>query len=408
MNNSVSVTQLNEYIKSIFDHEELLLNISVHGEVGNCNISGGYMYFNIKDEGGILPCVFFGLQYKDIIKSGEQVLLTGRVSYYAKGGKLSFNVTKAVPYGKGLLYQQFIELKNKLEGLGYFNLERKKQILYHVKRIGVVSSETGAVIQDIINVTTRRNNSVDIVLYPVKVQGVGAEQEIANGINFFSNYEKVDVVIVARGGGSFEDLMPFNTEVVATAAYNCNKPLISAVGHETDFTIIDFVSDLRAPTPSAAAELAVFDKQKELDYFKQSILKLNNLIQNKFTYLKNELESKIIRLANSYDFYLKRSEQHLKYKTQSLIGVYENLLIRKENKIKLFDTTLQTLNPKQLASRGYAKLSFNGAKIKSITETNISDIITINLIDGTLDAEIKYKKEIKWTTKRTQKNWKKL
>lgn len=407
MNNSVSVSQLNEYIKSIFDHEEMLYNISVHGEVGSCNISGGYMYFNIKDEGSVLPCVFFGLDYRDVIKSGEQVLLTGRVSYYAKGGKLSFNVTKAVPYGKGLLYQQFIELKNKLEQKGYFASENKKQIPYYSKRIGVVSSETGAVIQDIINVTTRRNNSVDIVLYPVKVQGVGAEIEISKGIDFFSNYDKVDVVIVARGGGSFEDLMPFNTEIVATAAFNCSKPLISAVGHETDFTIIDFVSDLRAPTPSAAAELAVFDKSKEIKLIEQSVKTLFGLMENRHNTLYQNLSSNLLRLSNSYDYYIKSSEQNLKYQFNSLLVNFERNLDCRENQISLCEKSLNNLNPESITKRGFAKISYKGNYLSSVKSLAVDNEVSIEFIDGSVDSKVTAVEEKKWVTKRMQKNLKK-
>ena len=388
MNNSVSVSQLNEYIKSIFDHEELLYNISVFGEVGTCSISGNYMYFNIKDEGGILPCVFFGLDYKDIIKVGEQVLLTGRVSYYAKGGKLSFNVTKAVPYGKGLLYNQFIELKNKLEKLGYFSSENKKMIPKMVKRIGVVSSETGAVIQDIINVTTRRNDSIDIVLYPVKVQGVGAEKEIAHAIDFFSTYDKVDIVIVARGGGSFEDLMPFNTEQVAIAAFNCSKPIISAVGHETDFTIIDFVADLRAPTPSAAAELAVFDKESEIRYIRECLKRIVNKSIDITDRAEKNLFNDLLRITNSYDFYIKQSEQEITYSAKKLVDLYEKNTDKLENNLLIYMNTLKNLNPKNITNRGFAKISLNGKSITSINELNNKDKIDIELIDGGLTAEV--------------------
>ena len=215
--NYISVSQLNSYIKGIFDAEVMLQNICVYGEVGSFNISGGNAYFNLKDENGMLACVLFGAYNHDTPKIGDMVLVRGSMSYYSKGGRLSFNAVSIMPYGKGLLYEKFLKLKAELELKGYFASSRKKEIPQFVRRIGVVTSPTGAVIKDIIDVTNRRNDGIDIVLFPVKVQGVGADREIANGINFFSNYPAVDVIIVARGGGSMEDLEPFNTDIVATA-----------------------------------------------------------------------------------------------------------------------------------------------------------------------------------------------
>ena len=267
----LSIAQINSYIKKIFEAEVLLQNIYVYGEISSYNVSNGIAYFNLKDESNLLSCVLFGANKFVAPSVGDMVLVRGSVSYYAKGGRLSFQATHIEPYGKGLLYEQFIQLKNKLEQQGYFDLERKKPIPKRVRKIGVVTSATGAVIQDIVNVSVRRNDGVSIVLYPVKVQGVGAENEIAKGIAFFNDYEDVDCVIVARGGGSLEDLQPFNTELVANATFACNKPIVSAVGHETDFTIIDFVSDLRAPTPSAAAELVVNDKLDDIRFFSNQI-----------------------------------------------------------------------------------------------------------------------------------------
>ena len=274
----LSISQVNNYIKNIFEAEVMLQNICVFGEVSSYKISNGIAYFNLQDENGLLPCVLFGANRFDVPNVGDMVLVVGSVSYYAKGGKLSFNATHIAPYGKGLLYEKFLKLKEELESRGYFNLDHKKPLPERVNRIGVVTSATGAVIQDIIDVTHRRNKGVDIVLYPVKVQGIGAEVEIAKGINFFSEYPNVDVVIVARGGGSLEDLQPFNTELVAEATYNCLKPIVSAVGHETDTTIIDFVSDLRAPTPSAAAELVVNKISDDLKLISNCVSKIENYV----------------------------------------------------------------------------------------------------------------------------------
>ena len=294
----ISVSQLNTYIRNIFEAEIMLQNIFVYGEVSSYNISNGIAYFNLKDEAGMLSCVLFGANNFDSPKIGDMVLVRGSMNYYAKGGKLSFNATSIMPYGKGQLYEKFLQLKAKLESKGYFAPEIKKLIPKKVKRIGVVTSPTGAVIRDIIDVTHRRNDTLDIVLYPVKVQGVGADSDIARGINFFSRYDNVDVVIVARGGGSIEDLEPFNSEIVADAAYACNKPLVSAVGHETDFTIIDFVADLRAPTPSAAAELVAWDKYLELEKINKFIYNMDKEIKNRLSIIGKDIDISMQKIDN--------------------------------------------------------------------------------------------------------------
>ena len=266
---AISVTQISTYFKQIFDAEELLQNISVFGEVSDFSLSRGVAYFSLKDENALLSCVCFGADNLVSVRNGDKVIVRGTPKYYVKGGKLNFNVNKIAPFGTGNLFEQFLKLKQDLENEGLFDDKNKKTISpQNIKRIGVVTSETGAVIQDIINVVTRRNPFVDIVLYPVKVQGYNAELDIVKGINFFSDYPNVNAIIVARGGGSLEDLKPFNSEIVARAVFACTKPLISAVGHETDFTIIDFVSDLRAPTPSVAAELIT----ENVAYKKQNLI----------------------------------------------------------------------------------------------------------------------------------------
>ena len=258
--NALSVTKFNSIVRDIFNSEELLHNIQIVGEVFGVSRAKSAVYFSLKDEESSLPCVTFNSFLFENVKEGDLVTITGSPNFYVKGGRFNFVTYNITLAGQGLLYQRFVELKNKLEREGLFSAEHKKLMPHKIKRIGVVTSKDGAVIEDIKNVAWRRNPSVEIVLYPCKVQGIGAEKEIVDGINFFSNYDKVDAVIVARGGGSLEDLSAYNTEMVARAVFNSNKFLVSAVGHEVDFTIIDFVSDLRAPTPSAAAELLTEDR----------------------------------------------------------------------------------------------------------------------------------------------------
>ena len=386
-NTYLSVTQINSYIKAIFDAEVMLQNICVFGEVSSYNVSGGNAYFNLKDESGMIPCVLFGANKFDTPKIGDMVLVSGSMNYYAKGGRLSFNAYSIMPYGRGLLYEKFLKLKTELEERGYFDIERKKPIPDYVKRIGVVSSDTGAVIHDIINVTTRRNDCVDIVLYPVKVQGVGAEQEISAGIDFFSNYDKVDVIIVARGGGSLEDLEPFNSEVVANAVFRCKKPLVSAVGHETDFTIIDFVADLRAPTPSAAAELVVWDKALKVEKVYSEMHK----IDNKFNLCVVNNTNKVLGLVEGYERDVLRLLDKFKAKievsTLKLQNI-DNLINNKINAVDRLDFNIRKLNPQNIAKMGYSKILKGSSVVVSINDLNDDDVVGLSLIDGMIKAKV--------------------
>lgn len=389
MENCVSVAQLNKYIKNIFDSEIMLQNISVFGEVGSYTISNGIAYFNLKDEENLLSCVLFGASKFDAPKLGDMILVTGSMNYYAKGGRLSFNATKIMPYGKGLLYEKFLQLKDALEKKGYFDLNRKKGIPERVRRIGVVSSPTGAVIQDIIDVTTRRNDSIDIVLYPVKVQGVGAEFEIAKGIDFFSEYDNIDVIIVARGGGSLEDLQPFNTEVVADAVFRCKKPLVSGVGHETDFTIIDFVADLRAPTPSAAAELVAWRKDLLENEILDSLTQMEkyiNYISN--TYL-NSVEMMLLKIQNNLSSKIQNQVSQIDKSNSIMQNMIDVKILKYENSVEKYLSTLGALNPNNLLLKGYTKIVSNGHLIKSKNDVNVGDNIQFVLIDGKVQSEVK-------------------
>ena len=388
MSNMISVTQLNSYIKGIFDAEQMLHNICVYGEVSGYKISNGIAYFNIKEGDNLLPCVLFGATKFPEPNMGDLVLLTGSVSYWAKGGRLSFNATKIEPYGKGLLYQQFLELKNKLELKGYFDKSKKKIIPPYVKRIGVVTSATGAVIQDIIDVTTRRNDTIDIVLYPVKVQGVGAEIEIANGINFFSEYKDVDVVIVARGGGSLEDLQPFNTEIVADATYACHKPIVSAVGHETDYTIIDFVSDLRAPTPSAAAELVAWSKKDTIDDIYKLVLRMEKSLNNSINNTSNIIARDIQKIEHKLQTRISEGINQVKLSCNKINYEIDKKVNNFENNIKLYEHSLVKLNPYNLLNRGYTKIEFDGKIINSVTDLNKDNEIHLRMKDGRISANV--------------------
>lgn len=361
----LSVGQVNNYIKNIFEAEVMLQNICIFGEVSSYKISNNIAYFNLTDDTGLISCVLFNASRFDVPNIGDMILAVGSVSYYAKGGKLSFNANHIAPYGKGLLYEKFLKLKAELEQKGYFDLSHKKPLPERVKRIGVVSSSTGAVIQDIINVTTRRNPTVDIVLYPVKVQGVGAEDDIAKGINFFSGYDKVDVVIVARGGGSAEDLQPFNTEIVANATYNCKKPIVSAVGHETDFTIIDFVSDLRAPTPSAAAECVVNDIVDDYNLIDSYTDTFYNNIIDRIENLQNLCDNSINKICYVSSNIIAKNENKINELTTKIKHSVDSKLLNLESNINLLNNKLEYLNPMTALNKGYVKVEENNVVINT-------------------------------------------
>ena len=383
----ITVSQLSTYVKQIFDSEELLHGISVVGEISGWSIVRGTAYFTLKDESSALSCVCFTAERFADFKNGDSVMLIGSVNYYIKSGKLNFNVAKIERYGESVLYQQFLELKAKLESKGYFSDEHKIPIPKEIKRIGVVSSEGGAVIQDIINVRTRRNPSIDIVLYPVKVQGIGAENEIAKGIEFLDNYN-VDVIVVARGGGSFEDLQPFNTEIVANATFNCKKPIVSAVGHETDFTIIDFCSDLRAPTPSAAAELLCVD----LSIRKTNILKLTqSFILNLQRYLNFKVDCFNIltqNLARNYSYINENTENSFNVLIKDFLKCSALFIDRQENNLQRKAEILYKLNPEEVLKLGYAFVKSGEFAINTVKDIKVNDELEIRLKDGFVTATV--------------------
>ncbi len=384
---AISVTKLNTIIKQIFDAEELLHNIPVVGEVFGVNITRNVLYFSLKDSDSTLPCVCFYPNYFDLVKEGDKVIVTGSPNYYVKGGRLNFNVNKVESAGQGKLYEEFLKLKEKLQSEGLFDASHKKKLPSVIKRIGVITSREGAVIQDIKNVAWRRNPTVDIVLYNTRVQGVNAESEIARAIENFSHYENIDVIVVARGGGSLEDLWAYNTEAVARATYNCQKPIISAVGHETDFTIIDFVSDLRAPTPSAAAELLTFNLQEKK-------ANAQMLFDSFYKVCKNYLNSKInqynitkLRLASISENLLSYEQNRVFNLKNQLIKNYSDFINQKYYETGLIETTLNKINPTNVLKQGYAKLEQNKKAVNKLDDLDRNQAFTINFIDGRVDAK---------------------
>ena len=388
---ALSVTELSNYVTNIFEAEELLHYLKVYGEVSGVSFVRGNIYFNLKDENSILSCILFGATSCPI-KDGDEVMLTGGLKYYAKGGKLNFYATTITPYGSGMLYQKFLELKNKLELDGVFDQKYKKKLPKKINTIGVVSSPTGAVIHDIQTVSHRRNPSLNIIIYPARVQGEGAEKTIIDGIKYFDKREDVDVIVIARGGGSIEDLAPFNTESLAREIIKLKKPVVSSVGHETDFTICDFASSIRAATPSEAAELLsenVFEKMKDVVYnLTNAYYKTCNIIDEKYTlYDKNLLKMNAL-IDNKI----------LKKKTSFLKGfnrlILFNPLDKVQNNLILCQNSLERLNPNSVLSRGWAKVLKKNKTVKNAKDINVGDKIEVQMLGGSLGVEVK-NKEIK-------------
>ncbi|MBQ5851084.1 MAG: exodeoxyribonuclease VII large subunit, partial [Lachnospiraceae bacterium] len=292
MHNVYTVAQVNSYIKNMFTQDFMLRSIMVKGEVSNCKYhSSGHIYFTLKDSKGIISCVMFagnrgGLSFK--LEEGQMVVVGGTIDIYERDGKYQLYARQIILDGVGLLYERFEKLKRELSDMGMFASEYKKPIPKYISRLGVVTADTGAAVRDIINIATRRNPYVQIILYPAIVQGEQAVESIVNGIHALENLG-VDVMIVGRGGGSIEDLWAFNEEAVAQAVFDCSVPVISAVGHETDTTIIDFVADMRAPTPSAAAELAVYDIVQLMEKMEIYIGTLDFAMDRNLRKQKNEL-----------------------------------------------------------------------------------------------------------------------
>lgn len=384
---AITVTRLNTYIKQIFDSEELLHNIGVVGEVFDVSQSRNVIYFSLKDELSTLSCVCFYPNLIEEIVEGQKVVVTGSPNYYTKAGKFNFNVVRVERVGQGKLYEEFLLLKEKLTNEGLFLEEHKKPIPTNIKRIGVITSRDGAVIQDIKNVSWRRNPSVDIVLFNTKVQGIGAEKEIAHAIELMGDYPGIDVIVVARGGGSLEDLWAYNTEIVARAVYNCPKPIVSAVGHETDYTIIDFVSDLRAPTPSAAAELL----NVNIDERKKSFSELYNKFIRTFEMFygneKHSLLTNSSNLLNLVDKKLLSVKNKLTETKNKFIRAFETFYNQKYYELGLVENNLKKENPTDILKKGYARIEQENKVIKNGLMLDMNKNIQIVFSDSTILAK---------------------
>lgn len=391
---AITVSDLNQYIKNKIAEDEYLNEILVKGEISNFkNHYTGHMYFTLKDEKSLIKCIMFksyAQKLNFMPKDGMKVFLFGGVSVFERDGVYQIYVKAMEEDGLGDLYTKYQELKNKLEEQGLFNEEHKMPIPKMPKVIGVLTSQTGSVIRDIINVSTRRNPNVVIRLLPVPVQGEGAAQKIAEGIQYMNRNKLADVLILARGGGSLEDLWPFNEEIVAHSIYHSEIPIISAVGHETDFTIADFVADLRAPTPSAAAELAVPDSYE----IKQKIITYQNRLRMA---LLKKVEVMKLRYEKSMSSFVfkepTRRVQENYIRIDNCVKQLEMLIRAKQEKEKMkyseLIAKLDAYSPLKTLSRGYSITQKGGKVVKTQAELKSGDVLAIRFVDGQVEAKVK-------------------
>ena len=390
-----SVSEINKYIKMLFDGDELLNSISIRGEITNFKAHyTGHYYFTLKDESSTIKCVMFK-GYAQFVKfkpaDGMKVVINGQISAFERDGVYQIYCKSMSPEGLGDLYLAYEQLKEKLSKEGLFDISKKKKIPFLPQRVGVITSRTGAVIRDIINVSTRRYPNVNILIYPAAVQGVNVASTVIEGLKVFNELNNVDVIIIARGGGSFEDLFGFNEEIVARAIYDSEIPIISAVGHETDFSISDFVADLRAPTPSAAAELVYPEYTEIVSRIEKdknrTIIAMKNYIERKRQYVERlkaaKLEKVPLDQVNKYrlaiDSMMTKSEATLKY----MIEKYRTRCVKSIAKI-------DTLSPLKTLTRGYSVVEDEDGKvIKSVNDVSSNQEIKITVTDGKVSAIVK-------------------
>jgi len=392
LKNVYTVEQVNKYIKNMFAEDFMLRNICIKGEVSNCKYhTSGHIYFTLKDASGTISAIMFagyrrGLKFQ--MKEGDKVMVTGSVEVYEGAGKYQIYAREIELDGAGNLYLQFEALKRELEEMGMFAPEYKKPIPKYVKTVGIVTAPTGAAIQDIRNIATRRNPYVQLILYPALVQGDGAKESIVRGIKALEQHG-VDVIIVGRGGGSIEDLWAFNEEVVARAIFDCSVPIISAVGHEVDWTIADFVSDLRAPTPSAAAELAVFDYVSTKQKLREQMLRMERSMGRSIYMARQKLEYEKSKLRFlSPQNRLNENRRRLLEMEEKISNRMNRTWTMKKHKLMLLANTLEGLSPVKKISSGYAYVESKGKSIKTVEDIKLSDEILIHVSDGKMKAVV--------------------
>ena len=392
--NVYTVKQVNSYIKNMFTQDFMLNRIYVKGEVSNCKYhTSGHIYFSLKDESGTIACVMFAGQRGGLsfhMREGQQIIVLGSVNVYERTGSYQLYAQEIRLDGEGTLYEKYQMLKQELEEMGMFAPEYKKAIPRYAKRIGVVTAPTGAAVRDIMNISARRNPYVQLLLYPAQVQGEGAKESIVRGIRMLET-KNVDVIIVGRGGGSIEELWAFNDECVARAIFDCQVPVISAVGHETDVTIADYVADLRAPTPSAAAELAVWDYRQLQGYLDECRLRMNRSMTGTIRINRLRLKELDVRLSYLHPRHkLQDQQQRLIELEEELRTLMRDRVKEARHRLAIQIEKLNGLSPVRKLNQGFAYVEeADGGVVKSIRQVEKGDELTVYVTDGLIRTSVK-------------------
>ncbi|MDE7454622.1 MAG: exodeoxyribonuclease VII large subunit [Clostridia bacterium] len=383
---TITVTQLNNYIHGVFDMDGTLSNVTVSGEVTNVKQSYNGWYFSLKDDQSAINCFCYNGATEP--QSGDMVIVEGQVNYFTRSGSVSFFARRITDTkNTGLAYQQFVLLKEKLTKEGLFDPSRKKTVPHCCSKVGVVTSETGAVIHDIENVALRRQPFVNIFLYPVKVQGNDAAQEIAQGVKYFANTD-VDVIIVGRGGGSNEDLSVFNDEIVVRAVASSPKPIVSAVGHGVDFTLCDFAADRRAVTPSEAAEFVTIDVASAKNYVYSSLVRIENAVGNKLNSYCKDVVYYLQSVSLNVNGFVENASNQIKNFVQSIERGVSKQCQANEHNLDSHIAKLSSLNPLNVLQRGFTYVNNGDNIVKSVADVNVEDKITLTVCDGKIQAKV--------------------
>jgi exodeoxyribonuclease VII large subunit len=389
----VSVTQLTQYIKLLLDRDEILSQACVRGELSNFKAhSSGHLYFTLKDEGAVISCVMFrsdAMKLRFRPESGMKVILYGRVSLFPKSGQYQIYVTNMQPDGVGALAVAFEQLKRRLYEEGLFDPNHKKPLPRYPERVALVTSPTGAAVRDMIRILGRRWPMAEVIVCPVRVQGEGAAEEIADMLDYVDKHQLADVIITGRGGGSMEDLWAFNEEMVARAIWRCQIPVISAVGHEPDVTIADYVADVRAATPSNGAELAVRDSEALQSALRQLQVRMEQAQMQKINRLRQRLDTlSKSRVMRQPDAYLQQQELHLEMLRQRLEHSGEVVLGKNRQRFERTAAKLDALSPLKVLGRGYAMVTREDTVIRETAQLNPGDAISVSLSDGTAQCTV--------------------
>nr|WP_320025139.1 exodeoxyribonuclease VII large subunit [uncultured Acetobacterium sp.] len=395
----LSVSEVNQYVKTLLESNSLLKNLAIQGELSNVKrAASGHLYFSLKDSGSKIDCVMFknaAMGLKFLPKEGQKVTLRGSLGLYLPSGQYQITVRSMEPQGLGDLFQAYLVLKDELEAKGYFARDHKKELPEIISRVGLITSPTGAAVKDMISIIKRRNPLMDIVIYPSLVQGDEAAGNLIKGIQAFNANQLVDVIIIGRGGGSIEDLWAFNDERLAKAIYESELPIVSAVGHEIDFSIADFVADLRAPTPSGAAELVA---EETLSIIRALVMQKGRLIQVMENKIKKNRE---ILMQMKKDFMRFRPRERIEEMRLHLDMIQERMIRALMNRIKNerlllnnYKTRIEAMNPIQVLKKGYVRVTDkSGLPIGSVASLTVDQVVTLRFVDGVVDANIQSIKE---------------